>query len=94
MADLEAGVAGEAAAAGLQVLGLGAGRGQKLLVRVPAEHGVLVAVHLGEHRRPPLAAGAQEARTAAPVPGPGCCTRRSRGIIGYVLSNPVLAAAG
>ena len=57
VADLEAGAAGEAAAAGLQVLGLGAGRGQKLLVRVPAEHGVLVAVHLGEHRRPPLAAG-------------------------------------
>jgi hypothetical protein len=32
---------------------------------------VLVAVHLAEHRRPPLAAGAQEARTAAPVPGTG-----------------------
>jgi len=38
-----------------------------------------MAMHLGEHRRPPLAAGAQEARTPAPVPGPGCCTRRSRG---------------
>jgi hypothetical protein len=36
VADLEAEVAGEAAAAGLQVLGLGAGRGQQLLVRVPA----------------------------------------------------------
>ena len=52
VADLEAEVAGAAAAAGLQVLGLGAGRGQQLLVRVPAEHGVLVAVHLAEHRRP------------------------------------------
>jgi hypothetical protein len=50
LADLEAEVAGEAAAAGLQVPGLGAGRGQQLLVRVPAEHGVLVSVHLGEHR--------------------------------------------
>ena len=50
--DLEAEVAGEAAPAGLQVLGLGAGRGQQLLVRVPAEHGVLVPVHLGEHRLP------------------------------------------
>jgi hypothetical protein len=52
VADLEAEVAGEAAAAGLQVLGLGAGRGQQLLVRVPAGHGVLVPVHLGEHRPP------------------------------------------
>ena len=34
LADLEAEVAGEAAAAGLQVLGLGAARGQQLLVRV------------------------------------------------------------
>jgi hypothetical protein len=46
VADLEAEVAGEAAAAGLQVL------------------------------------------------GPGCCTRRSRGIVGYVLGGPVVAAAG
>jgi hypothetical protein len=50
--DLEAEVAGEAAAAGLQVPGLGADPGQQLLVRVPAEHGVLVPVHLGEHRPP------------------------------------------
>jgi hypothetical protein len=52
LADLEAEVAGEAAAAGLQVPGLGAGCGQQLLVRVPAEHGVLVPVHLGEQRPP------------------------------------------
>jgi hypothetical protein len=39
-AGLETEVAGEAAAAGLQVPGLGPGRGQQLLVRVPAEHGV------------------------------------------------------
>ena len=31
---------------------LGRGRGQQFLVRVRAEHGVLVPVHLGEHRPP------------------------------------------
>jgi hypothetical protein len=31
---------------------LGAGRGQQFLVRVRAVHGVLVPVHLGEHRPP------------------------------------------
>jgi hypothetical protein len=64
------------------------------LVRVPAEHGVLVAVHLGEHRRPPLAAGRRRPGPQPRSRGPGCCTRRSRGIVGYVLGGPVVAAAG
>ena len=55
---------------------------------------MLVAVHLGEHRRPALAAGAQEARTAAPVPGAGMLHPPQPGIAGYVLGGPVVAAAG
>jgi hypothetical protein len=47
---LEAEVAGQAAAAGFQVLGLRAGLLEQFRVRVPAHDSVLVAVHLGQHR--------------------------------------------
>ena len=61
---------------------------------------MLVAVHLGEHRRPPLAAGGQAARTAAPVPGAGMlhppqpgdrrlCARRPGGRRGRADSTPL-----
>jgi hypothetical protein len=55
---------------------------------------VRVAVHLGEHRRPPLAAGAQEARTAAPVPGAGMLHPPQPGDRRLVLGGPVVAAVG
>ena len=50
VAGLEAEVAGQAAAAGLQVLDVSARVLEQLLVSVPGEDGVLVAVHLGAHR--------------------------------------------
>jgi hypothetical protein len=50
VARLKPEVAGQAAAAGLQVLGVHAGILEQLRVGVPAHDGVLVTVHLGQHR--------------------------------------------
>ena len=47
----EAEVAGQAAAAGVEPLDVDAGPLEQLAVGVPAQDGVLVAVHLGERRR-------------------------------------------